>query len=852
MPDQVRHDDGRFMGQHLMQQLRAPLLILTLFSLLIPLPAIAGGSPETTLLVVNADSPLSLTVANIYTRLREIPGNHVVWLHDIPSLGKIDIKTFRERIWAPVRKYMDKQGLAEDIDSIVYSADFPYAVDLRQELKQHKVKPHRYIGRYASLTGLTYFAWQVENNKIGYLSRYPNRYFRRDLTVKINWVENLKKEDEIQLKNARKALRKKEYQAAYENLLSLNRKYPHRASILLPLAEVQARLEKRDQAISSLKQLEALGVHNSLVLRNSRHLKKLHDDPEFMRILQRMDTPSARFEKPHGFRSRYHWSRYVLPQSDIDSDKYFLSAMLAYTGQRGNSLPEIKYYLERSAASDGSHPNGTVYLMENGDIRAEARQPWYSDTCALLKEIDKRCEILSRGVGSRRGILPENRQDIIGLTTGARSFKWNASNSKLFPGAIADSFTSYGGDFDNRKQTKLTEFLRQGAAGSSGAVTEPFSIAEKFPLPPMHYYYAMGSSLAEAWYQAVASPYQAILVGDPLAQPFADFSKPRLARPNPDRPWQGEVYLYAETSASNSQKISQLELWVDGLPVSEAPAGKPLIWDTRTVSDGFHDLRLVAVDDDPIETRSYRRYSIYVSNKTIDFEVKVKNNEPVYYENIVITGKAADDTVIEIFQGSRVLGSIKVENGDWKIMIPSEKLGIGTVVLSVIATGTNGDRIYTKPLSLNIKPAPDSPAVNENFSGEPGLLATLQYKNAGNEFQKIEKLDGRYKNLINKKLPLEKIQINGQFRVNQSGFHQLTISTKNQITITVDGQRYQREAPMKEYSLVYLPLFLKKGWHDISIQPSPEGMEKLTVLLSGNQVPMILGGKHVRYNKNIM
>ena len=265
------------------------------------------------------------------------------------------------------------------------------------------------------------------------------------------------------------------------------------------------------------------------------------------------------------------------------------------------------------------------------------------------------------------------------------------------------------------------------------------------------------------------------------------------------------------------------------------------------MGDGYHDLRLVAVDDDPIETRSYKRYSIYVSNKTIDFEVKVKNNEPVYFENIVITGNAAD-TVIEIFQGSRVLGRTNVKNGVWKIMIPSEKLGIGAVLLSVIATGTNGDRIYTKPLWLNIKPAPDSPAVNENFSGEPGLRATLQYKNAGNEFQKIKSLDGRYKNLINEELTLEKIQINGQFRVDQSGFHQLTISTKNEITVSVDGQIYQREAPVKEYGLVYLPLFLARGWHSISIQPSPDGMEKLTVLLSGNQVPGILGGKQVRYN----
>ena len=837
----------------MMQQLRTHLLILilTLFWLCIPMSAHAGGSPETTLLVVNADSPLSLTVANTYTRLREIPANHVVWLHNIPSLGKIDMKTFRERIWLPIRKYMDEQGLAEHIDTIVYSADFPYAVNLRMEMKQNKIKPNRLIARYASLTGLTFFARQVENNRLEYLSRYPNLYFRHDLAAKVMVVESMKNEDKTQLKKARKAMRKKEYQAAHESLLSLNSKYPSRASILLPLAEAQAHLEKRGQAISSLKQLEALGANNSLILRNSRHLKKLRDDPEFMQILQRMDTPTSRFEKPHGFRSRYHWNRYSLFQPDNASDRYYLSAMLAYTGQRGNSLPEIKYYLERSAASDGSHPKGTVYLMENGDIRTEARQPWFSDTCALLQEMDRKCEILSRKMGGRIGTLAENRQDIIGLAAGTRSFKWNASISKLLPGAIADSFTSYGGDFDKRQQTKLTEFLRQGAAGSSGAVAEPYSFHEKFPLPLMHYYYATGCSLAEAWYQAVASPYQAILVGDPLTRPFADFSKLRLVGQNPDKSWQGEVHLYAESSSSNQNKISRLELWVDGLPISEAPAGETLIWDTRTVSDGYHDLRLVSIDGSVIETRSYKRYRIHVSNKAVGFEAKVKNNEPAFYESIAITGRAANDNLIEVYQGSRLLGSTKVKNGVWKIMIPSEKLGIGTVSLSAIAMGANGDRIYKKPLWLNIKPAPNSPAVCEDFSGEPGLLATLQYKDAGIEYQKIEKLDGQYNKLINKKALLENVQIDGQFRVEESGFHQMTVHTKGKIKISVDGQSYQREAPMKEYGLVYVPMFLAKGWHSISIQPSPEGMGKLTVLLSGNQVPMILRGKQIRLNNKI-
>ena len=236
----------------------------------------------------------------------------------------------------------------------------------------------------------------------------------------------------------------------------------------------------------------------------------------------------------------------------------------------------------------------------------------------------------------------------------------------------------------------------------------------------------------------------------------------------------------------------------------------------------------------------------------IDFEINVQNNEPYFHEAIVITGKAADDTLIEIYQGSRVLGSDKVKHdGKWKITIPGEQLGLGSVVLSVVAATSNGDRIYINPLTFNIKPSPGKAAIKEAFIGDSGLLATIQYKNGGNEVQKIDKLDGQYKNLLDKKKELKTIRIDGQFRVNQSGFHQMTIHTKGKILLYIDGQMYQRDAPESEYGLVYIPLFLDKGWHSIFIQPSPEGLEKLSILLSGNQLPVILGRKQVRYSESI-
>ena len=58
-------------------------------------------------------------------------------------------------------------------------------------------------------------------------------------------------------------------------------------------------------------------------------------------------------------------------------------------------------------------------------------------------------------------------------------------------------------------QTPLSEFLRFGAAGASGTVTEPYSPSPtKFPSPMIQVHYARGCTLAEAFYQSVSGPYQ--------------------------------------------------------------------------------------------------------------------------------------------------------------------------------------------------------------------------------------------------------------------------------------------------------------------------------------------------------
>ena len=90
------------------------------------------------------------------------------------------------------------------------------------------------------------------------------------------------------------------------------------------------------------------------------------------------------------------------------------------------------------------------------------------------------------------------------------------------PGRPGGQLTSYGGQlYEQSGHTTALQFLNAGAAGSYGTVIEPCTYLAKFPSPQDYFYQARGFSMAECYYQSVTNPYQGLLLGEPLAAPFA-------------------------------------------------------------------------------------------------------------------------------------------------------------------------------------------------------------------------------------------------------------------------------------------------------------------------------------------
>ena len=823
-----------------------------LLFLLSPGQALAGGGPETTLLVVNADSPLSLRIANEYVQLRDIPTPHLLWLHGVPSANIISIALFREKIWQPISEFIRVNNLEEEIDLIVYSADFPYGVNFSADLKARKQPKNKYIGKIASLTSLTYFARRVALGDTGYLDK--NHYFRdfsgprKKTGHEVASAPRLtEKEIEALRKESRQALKRKEYDAAVGIYRKLLDSHPQLPENWHDLARGLAAAGKETEALTALTNAVDNGWSDSLTTNSDAYLSALKSNPAFAELIKRMETAFLPIMLSHGFRNHYVWSDAGLTSWNENDfkDRYFLSTLLAYTGIRGNSFPEVMRYLRAAAASDGTQPDGTVYLMENNNIRSKTRRHLFPTTLHELARRGRRGEVLSKRSKGQNGIVPVDKSDIIGLVVGSPSFNWEKSRSRLLPGAIAESLTSYGGSFNSSAQTKLTEFLRQGAAGSSGAVAEPYALQQKFPVPMLHSNYADGCSLAEAFYQSVEFPYQLIIVGDPLARPFAQFAQIGLDYPDARQPWSGRVSLMPSVHAPAGSGVKAVELWVNGQYLSSAAAGENIDLDTQSLANGTHQLRLVAVEDSTIETRSYARFDIRVANGDAAVAIDDVPRSVSYGEDVAITGSARAGSSIALFQGERKLGEATPADGRWRIVVPSTKLGLGPVSLLIKATLGSDAAFRSANLELLITEPERLPAITDKPPSNRGLSALIYDEQGGTHRTTIEQLKGRIKIPSKKRVKIDRVSLSGLFNVTEAGFYQFVISTSGQLRVSIDNRHLLDVHVDEKSGERFLPLSLQAGWHSVQIELQGSRRNSLSVVLAGDQPPAVLGGDNL-------
>ena len=87
-------------------------------------------------------------------------------------------------------------------------------------------------------------------------------------------------------------------------------------------------------------------------------------------------------------------------------------------------------------------------------------------------------------------------------------------------------------------------------------------------IPPIHkdyFYQARGFSLAECYYQSVTNPYQGLVMGEPLASPFAQPAAGSWSGLSSDAVLSGTTNLSLHFTASDAQHpVQRVDLFLDG------------------------------------------------------------------------------------------------------------------------------------------------------------------------------------------------------------------------------------------------------------------------------------------------
>ncbi|HVU89213.1 MAG TPA: hypothetical protein VHD36_17945 [Pirellulales bacterium] len=517
---------------------------------------------------------------------------------------------------------------------------------------------------------------------------------------------------------------------------------------------------------------------------------------------------------------------------------YVLSTMLGVTSNYGMSVEETISYLKRSVAADGTKPPGTIYFCKTGDVhRSGTREPAYPAALSELKKLGVRAEVVN-------GKLPVGKKDVAGLLTGTRNFDWKGSQSTILPGALCENFTSYGGIFSaNDNQQRLTDFLRAGAAGSSGTVVEPFAIPQKFPDPFVQVHYARGYSLAEAFYQAVASPYQLIILGDPLCSPWARTPTVSVEGVSAGATLDGTVSL-RPSGELDGKPLDRFELYANGVQVSHCAASGTLEFDTTQFPDGDAELRVVGIEPSSVESQGRVILPVKFNNhrRQIEFFCSV-SGKATWKEPFKLTAKATDAVRIVFSEGMRTLGVVTGDHGE--IEVKPEELGLGPIAIRARAffSETGKDVVISQPVMLTV--VPDAPLPPRKLRAGTKLAAGLQFKAENGPLVPVP-LTNEGKWLEDTKIKQdEPFILAAIFEAPTTGLYQFEVKHVGPLALKVDGQSLYG-AKQKEAFWHYIPVSLQKGFHQFELRSQggqPAGLE----IRFGNDGVIDLDGKQFRH-----
>lgn len=231
----------------------------------------------------------------------------------------------------------------------------------------------------------------------------------------------------------------------------------------------------------------------------------------------------------------------------------WLAIMLTET-----NLTKAMALVDLGVSSDYTFPTQAVYLAKSADAIRNLRYT-QAENAIFNTRLRGNYQVLSTNVSTPVGLGP-----MLGFQNGLQFF--NFGTLPAAAGAMMDNLTSFSGFlFENVGHTTALDFIHNGATASYGTIAEPCAYPDKFPAAQNYFFQSRGFVIAECYYQSVTNPYQGVLVGEPLAAPFALPATGSWANLSDGAILGGSTNLTMQFAANtNKQPVQQLDLFLDG------------------------------------------------------------------------------------------------------------------------------------------------------------------------------------------------------------------------------------------------------------------------------------------------
>ncbi len=373
------------------------------------------------------------------------------------------------------------------------------------------------------------------------------------------------------------------------------------------------------------------------------------------------------------------------------------SMMLSYVGTNGLTKKEALTTLRSGMIADHSFPTGTIFFIKSDDVRSTCRDWQFPGAAKELKKLGVQAVITTN--------FPVNQTSIMGVQMG-NAYAFPRQAGIYLPGSMAEHLTSLGAVFHHPEQTKLTAWLQAGATASAGTVVEPYSVWPKFPHARFYCHYARGYTLLESFYLSIRSPSQILLVGEPLAQPWAPpFSITFVSLD--DHPKKKRTF-YAQVSPSILSSRVNYRYYLDGKDVTQPLEQETFHLDTEVLSDGYHELRAVAYTQGSIhyEAFSVQTFDVQNTGKRVEL-IGLAPDSTIDFSNPIQLQVHVKGTQKPQFVGvmnhERLLGKKHVQDEtSYTFEYNLDILGAGPNRLQAIAFYED-EEVRGKPLYFEIK-----------------------------------------------------------------------------------------------------------------------------------------------------